>query len=114
MTSECHVSGTWQVEQSNGYRPVFALEEHGGTVRGAGTLSSADQARGNYSGPTGPIEGRLHGNRLEIRVNWPPKNDGTRAIGHYAGVVVEHQIVDGFAHDDLNPEYKGSWRAVRV
>lgn len=94
------VSGTWATSQSNAYTPEFVFQQQGTAVTGTATIPPDQEARANYSGPTGQVQGALAGDQLKVTVTWPPRvRDGVVVQGVYMATVVSGGIQNGSAVD---------------
>jgi hypothetical protein len=82
------VTGTWPTEAANDYHAVFTFSQSGTSLSGSATLPPHEAARARYTGTTGSVRGTITGDRLEVFVTWPPKDDGTVLTGKYTGGVV--------------------------
>jgi hypothetical protein len=82
-----HVSGAWQVTQTNDYSPTFNLEQNGTKITGTEVLSTQDEARGDYTGTTSTLVGTIHGTTIDIIVTTPPKSTGVVVKGEYVGTI---------------------------
>ncbi|MGE0241638.1 MAG: hypothetical protein AB7F09_08300 [Parvibaculaceae bacterium] len=75
--------GRWQVHQENNYNPIFDIQLHGDHFHGTASLNQEEGLRAGYGGAvTQGFDGHFHqGGEVHIRINWPPKRDGSKSIG---------------------------------
>jgi hypothetical protein len=98
------VTGAWPTHQGNDYDPTFNFSQSGTSVSGTATLPDGQWQRAGYTGNTGQItSGSNAGNHLDVTVTWPPRNDGSVAVGQYTATVTataqegQGQLTDGRA-----------------
>lgn len=95
------VGGTWEVTQSNDYHPVLTLTQNSIVLSGSATLPADEQARADFSSPTGTVSGTLVGNKVSLFITWPPRNrDKAVLTGTYQGTVTEVRIEGTVAPND--------------
>jgi hypothetical protein len=109
--TQWNVSGTWQLQQSNGYSATWSLQQSGTQINGMLTLSPTDQAKGNYVSNTATVQGTLNGNALVLTSSAIAKHDGSASQARYTGTVVQGQIVNGLAQDLLHPGSSATFTA---
>jgi len=110
--NQWNVTGTWQIVQSNNYRPVLSIQQNGSTISGTVTLSADDQAKGNYVMNSGTLTGTLTGNQIEFTTSQMAKRDGSASQAQYTGTVGQGQITNGQAQDLLHPGSTATWSAT--
>ena len=107
-----NVTGTWQLVQSNNYRPTLNVQQSGSAITGTVTLSTDDQARGNYVTNSGTLTGTLTGNQIQFTTSQMAKRDGSASQARYTGTVSQGQISNGQAQDLLHPGSTATWTAT--
>lgn len=93
------ISGEWVVKQSNDYLVTFTFSQKGTQLTGKATY------RGRNISVTGPFEGTLIGNKVNVLVTW-----SSRSRGRYKGTVVANYVSDGQTFDEVRPTSTGTWK----
>jgi len=92
--TQWNVSGQWQINQSNGYTPIFDLQQNGNQIEGQATSGTA----------VAPVTGSVINDRFDVLVTW-----SSNSRGRYTGTVRPGMISDGESHDEANPGSRASW-----
>jgi hypothetical protein len=88
------VSGRWQINQTNGYKPIFNLRQNGNQLEGQATLGAT----------AAPVNGSLIDNRFDVLVDW-----SNNSKGRYKGTVRPGMISNGESYDEIHPESRAGW-----
>ncbi len=94
--SQWDISGIWQTHQTNNHDPAFFFHQAGTTLSGTATLPQEGCVAGS-------VAGTLIGDKLDVKVTWPPKANGLVVQGHYLANVAQGGFVNGLAYDLSNP-----------
>ncbi len=98
------VPGNFTVVQTNGYSPVFSLEQKRDQLSGSALYADADQNTGQPI--NGSVLGHLYGSRFEVTVDWPTR---PATSGVYSGTVDANGRLTGRTYDQDHPESTAEW-----
>jgi len=94
--SQWNVSGRWETQQSNGFTPMFVLNQSGPSVSGTASL---DLPGADPPEATATVSGTVSGDQLRLAAEW---SFGSR--GEYRATIVSGSLQNGVAVDPANPD----------
>jgi hypothetical protein len=93
-----NVSGTWTIEQSNGWRTDVTLTQNGSELSGtARTSAGLDE---DFSQE---LDGTVSGTNFALNITWP------QARGRYEGTFQPDGTLTGVTFDVQHPSSQATW-----
>ncbi|MGH6825546.1 hypothetical protein [Methyloceanibacter sp.] len=100
------ITGSWTIEQTNGFLVDLKLQQDGNDLRGTASFTTSATDTG-----TGNLDGSIDGNSIQITIYWGGRSG---AIGEYKGTINPRGRLEGDTFDRMNPVSRAGWHSLQT